>query len=97
MRTHIRNSPLVCTALCRWRGWQWRVCSSPCTKKKQTVIQIKEVKFRPKTDDHDFQTKRTTANAEATWKVKQDVDFALSASHDSTGNSRVGAGLRIRF
>ncbi len=26
-------------------------------KKKQTVIQIKEVKFRPKTDDHDFQTK----------------------------------------
>jgi translation initiation factor IF-3 len=26
-------------------------------KKKQTVIQIKEVKFRPKTDDHDYQTK----------------------------------------
>ena len=26
-------------------------------KKKQTVIQIKEVKFRPKTDEHDFQTK----------------------------------------
>ncbi|MBN2140613.1 MAG: translation initiation factor IF-3 [Desulfovibrionaceae bacterium] len=26
-------------------------------KKKQTVIQVKEVKFRPKTDDHDYQTK----------------------------------------
>ncbi|WP_421904175.1 translation initiation factor IF-3 [Maridesulfovibrio sp.] len=26
-------------------------------KKKQTVIQIKEVKFRPKTDEHDYQTK----------------------------------------
>ncbi len=62
------------------------------------------VVYRPNDDltlsggvNHDFQTKRTTANAEATWKVKQDVDFALSASHDSTGNSRVGAGLRIRF
>jgi len=26
-------------------------------KKKQTVIQVKEVKVRPKTDDHDIQTK----------------------------------------
>ncbi len=26
-------------------------------KKKQTIIQIKEVKFRPKTDEHDYQTK----------------------------------------
>jgi translation initiation factor IF-3 len=26
-------------------------------KKKQTVIQIKEIKLRPKTDDHDFQFK----------------------------------------
>jgi translation initiation factor IF-3 len=26
-------------------------------KKKQKVIEIKEVKFRPKTDDHDFDTK----------------------------------------
>lgn len=26
-------------------------------KKKQSVIQIKEVKFRPKTDEHDYQTK----------------------------------------
>jgi len=26
-------------------------------KKKQTVIKIKEVKFRPKTDEHDYQTK----------------------------------------
>ena len=26
-------------------------------KKKQTVIQTKEIKLRPKTDDHDYQTK----------------------------------------
>ncbi|MCX7823772.1 MAG: translation initiation factor IF-3 [Syntrophobacterales bacterium] len=26
-------------------------------KKKQTVIQVKEIKLRPKTDEHDFQTK----------------------------------------
>ncbi len=26
-------------------------------KKRQTVIQIKEIKLRPKTDDHDYQTK----------------------------------------
>ncbi len=26
-------------------------------KKKQTVIQIKEIKFRPKTDEHDYQFK----------------------------------------
>ncbi|MDK2955913.1 MAG: translation initiation factor [Desulfovibrionales bacterium] len=26
-------------------------------KKKQTVIQVKEIKVRPKTDEHDFQTK----------------------------------------
>ncbi|NDV28049.1 translation initiation factor IF-3 [Desulfovibrio sp. JC010] len=26
-------------------------------KKKQTIVQIKEVKFRPKTDEHDYQTK----------------------------------------
>lgn len=26
-------------------------------RKRQTSIQLKEIKFRPKTDDHDFQTK----------------------------------------
>jgi translation initiation factor IF-3 len=26
-------------------------------RKKQTVVQVKEVKFRPKTDEHDYQTK----------------------------------------
>ena len=26
-------------------------------KKRQTVVQIKEIKFRPKTDEHDYQTK----------------------------------------
>lgn len=26
-------------------------------KKKQTQVQLKEVKFRPKTDEHDYQTK----------------------------------------
>lgn len=47
--------------------------------------------------NHNFQTDRTTATAEAAWKVRKDVDFALSASHDSTGESRIGAGVRIRF
>ena len=60
--------------------------------------------YRPNDDltlsagmNHDFQTDRTTATAEASWKVSQDVDFALSASHDSSGESRVGAGVRISF
>ena len=26
-------------------------------KKRQTVVQIKEIKLRPKTDEHDFETK----------------------------------------
>ena len=47
--------------------------------------------------NHNFQTDRTTATAEASWKVNKDVDFALSASHDSAGDSRIGAGVRIRF
>lgn len=47
--------------------------------------------------NHNFQTDRTTATGEASWKVNKDVDFALSASHDSQGESRVGAGVRIRF
>lgn len=47
--------------------------------------------------DHNFQTNRTTANAEAAWKVRDNVDFALSASHDSRGDSRIGAGLRISW
>ncbi len=28
-------------------------------KKRQTVVQIKEIKLRPKTDEHDYQTKLT--------------------------------------
>ncbi|MBL8918677.1 MAG: hypothetical protein JNJ54_07465 [Myxococcaceae bacterium] len=62
------------------------------------------VVYRPNDDfrlsagiDHNFQTNRTTANAEAAWRVRDNVDFALSASHDSAGDSRVGAGVRIRF
>lgn len=47
--------------------------------------------------NHNFQTDHTTATAEAAWKVNKDVDFALSASHDSRGDSRIGAGVRIRF
>jgi hypothetical protein len=49
------------------------------------------------TVDHNFQTERTTATGEATWKVNKDVDFALSASTDSRGTSAIGAGLRVRF
>ena len=44
--------------------------------------------------NHNFQTDRTTATAEASWKVNKDVDFALSASHDSAGDSRIGAGVK---
>jgi hypothetical protein len=60
--------------------------------------------YRPNDDfrlsvgvDHNFQTDRTTAQAEATWKVRDNVDFALSASHDNRGDSRVGVGVRISF
>lgn len=47
--------------------------------------------------NRDLQTDRTTANAEVAWQVKPQVDFALSASHDSAGASRIGAGVRVRF
>lgn len=47
--------------------------------------------------NHNFQTDRTTATAEASYRVRDNVDFALSASHDSRGDSRIGAGVRIRF
>jgi len=46
---------------------------------------------------YDLREDRLTANAEATWKVRENVDFALSASHDNRGETRVGAGLRIIF
>jgi hypothetical protein len=49
------------------------------------------------TVDHNFQTDRTTATAEAAYKVNDNVDLALSGSVDSAGESRVGAGLRISF
>jgi hypothetical protein len=62
------------------------------------------VEYQPSDDfklsagvDHNFQTGRTTASAEADWKVRDNVDFALSAAHDSTGDSRVGVGVRISF
>lgn len=47
--------------------------------------------------EHNFQTNRTTASAEAAWRLRDNVDMALSASHDSQGDSRVGVGVRIRF
>ncbi|MFT3838002.1 MAG: hypothetical protein QM723_13530 [Myxococcaceae bacterium] len=46
---------------------------------------------------HDFTTDRTTANAEADWQVRKNVDFALSGSVDSRGESQVGVGMKIRF
>ncbi len=62
------------------------------------------VEYRPSdnlrlsgTVDHNFQTNRTTATGEVAYRVRDNVDFALSASHDSRGDSRVGAGVRIRF
>jgi hypothetical protein len=47
--------------------------------------------------NRNFQTDRTTATAEASWKASESVDFGLSASHDSGGESRIGIGARIRF
>ena len=47
------------------------------TKRKQTVVEIKEVKLRPKTDDHDLETKLRHARRfiEAGHKVKCTVRF----------------------
>ncbi len=47
--------------------------------------------------EHNFMTDRTTANAEATWKVRENVDFALSGRADSKGDAYAGVGVRIRF
>jgi hypothetical protein len=41
--------------------------------------------------------RRLTAGVEAAWRLSRDVDLAVSASHDSEGDSRVGIGARIRF
>jgi hypothetical protein len=47
--------------------------------------------------NHNLQTDRTTASAEAAWKMNNNVDLALSGSHDSRGDSRIGVGVRIHF
>ena len=60
-------------------------------------IPIEAHDFQPAGVDHDFRTNVTTAQAEADWKVRKNVDFALSASHNSQGESRVGVGVNIRF
>src|SRR5882757_3964093 len=46
-------------------------------KRKQTVVEIKEIKLRPKTDDHDitFKTKAARRFLEAGHKVKFTVRF----------------------
>src|SRR4029078_6021479 len=46
-------------------------------KRKQTVVEIKEIKLRPKTDDHDvnFKTKAARRLSEAGHKVKVAVRF----------------------
>src|SRR5258706_15721786 len=46
-------------------------------KRKQTVVEIKEIKLRPKTDDHDiaFKTKAARRFIEAGHKVKFTVRF----------------------
>ena len=46
-------------------------------KRKQTVVEIKEIKLRPKTDDHDldFKTRARTRFLEAGHKVKFTVRF----------------------
>lgn len=49
------------------------------------------------TVNHNFQTNRTTATGEVAYQVRPNVDLALSASHDSSGDSRIGVGVRIGF
>jgi hypothetical protein len=62
------------------------------------------VDYRPSDDfrlsasaERNFQTNTTTATGEVAWRVRDNLDFALSASHDSRGDSRIGAGVRISF
>lgn len=47
--------------------------------------------------EHNFQTDRTTANAEAAWKLSKDVDLAVSGRVDDRGESQVGVGVAIHF
>src|SRR5207244_4968620 len=51
-------SPPVCRILdyCKYRYQLNKKAQE--AKKKQRVIQVKEVKFRPKTDEHDYEFKR---------------------------------------
>ncbi len=45
-----------------WGQWQYELKKKQHdAKKKQHVIQVKEIKFRPNTDDHDYDFKRNHA------------------------------------
>ncbi|MBI4875663.1 MAG: translation initiation factor IF-3 [Acidobacteria bacterium] len=45
-----------------WGQWQYELKKKQHeAKKKQHVIQVKELKFRPNTDDHDYDFKKTHA------------------------------------
>ncbi len=45
-----------------WGQWQYELKKKQHeAKKKQHVIQVKEIKFRPNTDDHDYDFKKTHA------------------------------------
>jgi translation initiation factor IF-3 len=63
-------------------------------KKKQTVIVVKEIKLRPKTDEHDFDVKTRHARRflEDGNKVKVTVRFRglrwLTATSDTTGAAK---------
>jgi len=50
-------SPPVCKIMDYGRFKYEQTKKAQEAKKKQNVFQIKEIKFRPKTEEHDFQTK----------------------------------------
>lgn len=61
-------------------------------KKRQTIIQVKEVKMRPKTDEHDFQVKLKRARKflEKKNKVKVTVMFrGREMAHPDLGRKKL--------
>lgn len=52
-------SPPVCKIMDYGRFKYEQTKKAQEAKKKQNVFQVKEIKFRPKTEEHDFQTKLT--------------------------------------
>ncbi len=46
---------------------------------------------------YNFQTERSQAGVSLRYQPSSNIDFALSGSHDSAGDSQIGLGFRMRF